>query len=146
MQVKNLSTRHPTHKLQPLIDFVASRTRRHSKVALYLDDQSSRQITVGAAHPGIHGVVNPCIRMTLSRGLGRYPRKTTHVDEVGTILLESWEEEVVLVLAHELRHIEQFSEGKQYEYYEAEVDAERFGLKVLQQYRVAQSRFATRAA
>lgn len=75
------------------------------------------------------------VTLWLSPNKTRFPMETCHRVSVGKIRLETWEEEFVLVLGHELRHIEQFWSGKTYA--QVEVDAERFGLQMLNEYRAS---------
>lgn len=76
----------------------------------------------------------PRIALRLSRGLA-YPFKTHECDEVGLIEVRSFEEELVLVLAHELEHVAQFVEGRNTDRRQMEVGAEFMGLIALQDWR-----------
>lgn len=76
----------------------------------------------------------------------QYPKTLHHVAEVGPIQVWSWEEEVTVVLAHELRHIDQFWDKELFfstaEEHEAEVDAETNGVRVLGRLRASKRRRA----
>jgi hypothetical protein len=70
----------------------------------------------------------------------RYPRVEHYVKRLEPILIQSWQEELVLVLAHEMRHVEQFYTelGKRLEAIgklEIEVDAEQFAYRALEIWR-----------
>jgi hypothetical protein len=66
-----------------------------------------------------------------------YPRLDQHVPDLPPILLRSLEEETVLVIAHELRHVVQFftSALNTMDERQKEVDAERFAIETLQRWR-----------
>ena len=66
-----------------------------------------------------------------------YPRYDQHVPELRRIVLFSWEEEVLLVIAHEFRHIHQMHIPVKavVDDHTAEVDAERFAIETLQEWR-----------
>lgn len=140
MNIENRSTRHPTHKLQPLVRFVCGRARTGRAHLHVSDHPRARTTTTGQAfsfcpHRGI-----PMIALALGQGMTRYPRVSRHVPEVPAVTLRSWQEEVVLVLAHESRHLWQFR-TRAFEFrttagrHAAEVDAEQFAVGVLEAYR-----------
>lgn len=71
-----------------------------------------------------------------------YPVKDTYCDEkdkpyAEEVTIHSWDEEFVLILAHELRHIDQFFciNGNGLSERQMEEDAEKFAIKVLSSYR-----------
>jgi hypothetical protein len=63
------------------------------------------------------------------------------------VTFETWQDEVVMILAHELRHVTQFVLGafSRDQELEAEVDAETFGATVLEAWMTSQ-RVTARAA
>ena len=80
----------------------------------------------------------------VSRGDGVYPHINRHsvpeVDAaVGGTEIGSWEEEVLLTLLHEARHIHQFEHGTfpASDSLGAEIDAERFAKRGLRKWRRA---------
>lgn len=133
MQIENWSTRHPTAKVRPIVEFVDKRVPGHrSTVLLLMDHHDPRRTTTGESWRGLSA---PMVHLALGAGV-RYPRSTCHVPEVGAVRLRSWHEEVAFVLAHELRHVEQFLRGTfEEDEHGAEVDAEQFAVHVLNQYR-----------
>lgn len=75
---------------------------------------------------------------------GVWPVETQHVIEVEgrkvpvgpKIVLRSWEEEFVLVLSHELRHVDCYwNNSNMYDVEEAERDAEATAVRVLEEFR-----------
>jgi len=66
-----------------------------------------------------------------------YPRTQRLAPGTPLLAFNSWEEEFVAVLAHELRHVDQFRSGLFHlgEEAEAEVDAERAAARVLAEYK-----------
>jgi hypothetical protein len=71
------------------------------------------------------------------KGTTSYPRLDQYVPELPAVLLRSWEEELFLVLAHELRHIHQFYTRlwRELNDAECELDAEEFAYQALQLWR-----------
>jgi len=76
------------------------------------------------------------VKIKLSSSL-QYPRLTRHVKETPIINLSSFDEEFVLVLAHELRHASQFDTGafRVMTLESSEVDAENYAIRILERYR-----------
>lgn len=63
----------------------------------------------------------------------KFKRKDMYRKAAGPVYFKSWEENFIMVLAHELRHIDQFtSENIPYH---MEVDAEKYAMLVLNEYR-----------
>lgn len=149
MHLINRSCRYLPFQLVPLIDVV----RRHAKFAdlvnLVVADRWDNEVTGGYSikRPtkrdldklGLKGIVIPTkaapslIKLDVSFR-GKYPRRSTHVEEVGEVTFNSWQEEFLFVLAHEVKHIDQFW-TQPMEEHAAEVDAERFAVNVLASYR-----------
>lgn len=66
-----------------------------------------------------------------------YPFFSQHVDEVPGIDIGSLYDDILLVLAHELRHIDQYWRGQirsESDRHWSEVDAERFAISILLKY------------
>lgn len=62
-----------------------------------------------------------------------YPVITQHRKRTGRVKINNWQEELVLLLGHEMRHLNQFwypEIAKQ-----REVDAENYGIMMLREYR-----------
>jgi hypothetical protein len=141
MRLENRSTRHETPKLLPLVEFAVRQAKYASLATLRLVDARKPEQIIGGyswkfdPQVGDLALVAPSlVKMTLSAA-ERYPRCSEHVPEVGPIEFQTWEEEFLLVLAHELRHVDQFWGERITDAHKAEVDAERFALRSLQRYR-----------
>lgn len=78
------------------------------------------------------------VRLYLSKGK-TYPYATRYVVGLPPLLISSFVEEVVLVLAHEMRHAVQFDTGiwQNLSDYELELDAECAGYSVLDSWRTS---------
>ncbi len=77
------------------------------------------------------------ISLKIQPKLSRWPFLTREVDTVPWVEIRSFEEEVVFVAAHELRHADQMAVGAflKHQVPQAEADAERFATAVLEAYR-----------
>jgi hypothetical protein len=77
-----------------------------------------------------------CIRLQIPKNR-KFPYITRHVPGVTEIELNNLREELVLVLAHELRHAYQIERGlfAAMQGYWREVDAEKHAIKLLERYR-----------
>lgn len=60
-----------------------------------------------------------------------YGTKYKRLAKEGKVILQNWQEGLLFVLAHELRHVYQHANGKP----ASEVDAERFAIKQLKRWR-----------
>jgi hypothetical protein len=136
MQLANRSAYHRTSKLLPLVNFVAARMECPDTALIEILDTKSSSSAIGGRAWRHEGTGLDFVTLTVGRST-TYPRITKHVDEVGVIQLADWEENFVLVLAHELAHIRQFRRRtfSCRQRHAAEVDAERRAKQVLQQYR-----------
>lgn len=80
----------------------------------------------------------PWVEIFLPRRLTEraYPRKLTYRVRAGEIKYRCWHEEVLTTIAHELRHIQQYTIPRRARVKHPEVDAELFAKFVLEQYRL----------
>jgi len=131
--VSNHSAFYPSHLLAPLVAWVAGQMKGSATVQVH-DREKPGQLSAGFARN------DGSVVLHLSRQTS-YPRRTTHVREVGSVRLDSWQEELVLVLAHELRHVEQFATWPPRKLMKRamEDDAERFAVMVLERFRAEAS-------
>jgi hypothetical protein len=145
----NRSCRYFPFQLIPLIDVVRKHARFADLVNLVVEDRWDGGVTGGwsskrpskrtleALH--LKEVVIPTraapslIKLDVAFG-AKYPRTSLHVEEVGEVTFNNWQEEILFVLAHEQGHIDDFW-TQPLEEHEAEVDAERFAVNVLATYR-----------
>lgn len=122
--------------LMPLLSWVRAQFKLNGPTILHVSNAArGSKMTVGwtgRTSPGRPII----IKLGVLRGQ-KYPRVTRHVPDIPETTLASIKEEIVLVLAHELRHAHQIELGifGAMEGYWAEVDAERFAQKILERYR-----------
>lgn len=123
----NRSKRYPTERLQPVLDFCARKAKYSRSVFLKVTD-----LRRGGIFTGGRAAVDliPEVYLQLSHGI-TYPYFSYHVEEVGNVLIQTWEEEVVLTLAHELAHVIQIKEGRNSDAHQMEVGAEMAGVRRL---------------
>lgn len=140
-----------TRDLLPLVNFVAARCKTSMMAHLVVtEDPGFRAMNGFAWHRSFdddHGYDHPVpmydptapSRVTIRFAAPQYPKTTIYRQSVGKVTVRSWQEEFVQVLAHELRHIDQFwsTSVMPREY---EVDAERFSHEVLNDWRLEQQR------
>lgn len=128
MKVTNLSSFHSTSALMPVLDFMCKRAPTSAEIML--KDQAWGLFSGGYAtkEPA------PAATIWMSRAL-IYPCVSQHVPEVAPVTVHSFEEELVLVLAHEIRHLSQFNDIPRHfttaDAHAAEIDAEWFASKTL---------------
>lgn len=125
--------------IQNIIDWVSERFPVGNRVILRLLPQEvSGKMTEGTTRKLLAragGYIG--ITLRISRDMV-YPHLTQYVSELPPIMVRSFEEELVLVLAHELRHAIQFSLGLQRTLSpkEMEIDAEAAGYSMVEAYRL----------
>lgn len=129
-------SRVPADTIDPILQFVSSHYKIKNPVILYVANGHEKgRMTYGWTGRKTAG--EPIIvKLGLSSGL-QYPRVTRHTPETPIVNLSSFEEEVVLVLAHELRHASQIDSGafRAMTVANSELDAERFAVRVLERFR-----------
>lgn len=147
MDIKNES-KTPLERFRTLVNFVCKQTDFSHLAVLYVLD--AQQKSIGGKADQINP--DPCryastlpglIRMWLPTGQTEgYPKKSQFIKDLPPIILDTWEEEFVLVLAHELRHLDQFNLNryKASQLDEAEKDAESFGYSIVELYRTKVSK------
>jgi hypothetical protein len=137
MVIHNESAR-PTKQLRPLINFCKPFFNHHALVSLFMyTADRNGELTGGWADKYHLGVVftdgvPSSVLLRLSKGM-KYPTASVYRKSVGQVTFDNWQEEFLFVLAHELRHIDQFWSFEPPRHYE--VDAEKFALEVLAEYR-----------
>jgi hypothetical protein len=138
MRLENRSTRHETPKLLPLVEFAVRQAKYASLATLRLVDARKPDQIIGGyswkfdPQVGDLTLVAPSlVKMTLSAA-ERYPRlQRARSGGWCRSSSQTWEEEFLLVLAHELRHVDQFWGERITDAHKAEVDAERFALRCI---------------
>lgn len=140
MKAVNL-TSHRSADLKPLIAFARARVGRLADLArLELRDAPAGVMSYGEAsmnaETGASLAVPSLVEVWVSQPwASNYPLPQQYVPELPQIWLQDWSEEVLLVIAHELRHIVQFWEGDNLDAYAMEVDAEAFAIETLYAWR-----------
>lgn len=137
MKIHNTS-RLANKQIRPLVDFVCARFEFSYMAHLVLVDHDEPGLgTNGWSWKEAEDDFDPTapsrVALVLSHGLP-YPAKTYNQPEVGEITINSWEEEFVLVLGHELRHIDQYWSPAEFPE-NFELDAEQHGVLALEAYR-----------
>lgn len=149
-------TRIPTHSLTPLIEWVRERMNEDARKANILIMYKRRYARIG-------GFANRFAwgRGRKSRGLPQneplvtievgatweqrgYPITETYKKRAGSMTYDNWQEHFVSLIAHELRHIEQYALGerkgtirKMLSGGSMEVDAERHAMRLLAEFKKA---------
>lgn len=131
--INNMSRRHRSSELRPLIDFVLSAVALAGvTVRLEIYDSAESGWTTGGEARNLNSNFIS-VALFLSRGL-KFPYRR---DYLTPVRLDTWEEEFLFVLAHEFRHVQQFAERiwtpERRE--EMEIDADHAGVRVLDKYR-----------
>lgn len=121
------NSRISTKVIRKLMRFVDGRVISRGRVVVILrDEPDPDQIGHGRA---FYGRRPPVIEMWVS--CGAFPWVNIYRKRIGSVTINSVEEEIVFLLAHEFRHLDQrYVKVKQ-----VEVDAERFGVKILNEWR-----------
>jgi hypothetical protein len=138
----------PAKRIEPLVDAILKHYRHPFMARLVLENREA--FFVKGSGTGGHAVkydrdpdrdqyAPSRVTLYLSRGL-QYPRYSKYV--LGPVLHQSWEEEVVFTLAHELRHIDQFWGLQESEITKEnfEQDAEQYAINVMGAYRREQEK------
>lgn len=140
MTLLNRSANLTAKDLEPLVEFASRGCRNRDLVkVMVLDAKLGKSFGYGRAH-----MVSPLTTTTDKPSLvqvwvtpGGRARTSRAVPAMGPVTVANWEEEFLLVLAHELRHIDQFWEERFTEDQVAasERDAEGHARGVLRRYR-----------
>lgn len=142
MKIENHSDNIQTREIRALFNFVKQYTKYSYCAVLRVCDAPPAKMTGGFANhtepdPDLYDPVAPSsVELLVGDRSPRFPYKDQHVPELPPVTINTWEEEVLLVLAHELRHIDQFWSWDQInDGHLIEVDAERFAIEVLEKWR-----------
>lgn len=127
--------------IRPLVCFAAARAGPLAKMTkIVVTDAKGYDASEGyayqfAAKPTF--LVPALVSIKLGKRDRLYPHYQHFLPETPRVRLGSWEEETLLLIAHELRHIVQFwNIGLcSLSSHESEVDAENFAVMVLRQWR-----------
>lgn len=129
----------PAKRVRQIVSFVQSRCEYGAIADVVLKPRVWGNVAWGYAH-----YENPreaerklpsMVEVYIDSKPDLFPHKTEYRKSVGPVILTSWEEELALVLGHELRHIEQRWSFCPIQSKQPEVDAERFGQTMLNEWR-----------
>lgn len=134
MRLRNASNLVSTEDLAHLTQFVVNHCDNADLAQVFIGD--TKQVD-GAGEPTCGGLASQDgdkyqVRIGINDEAS-YPRRQRLNLLTPEVRFDRWHDEYVMVLAHELRHIDQFALGafRQGEELEAEVDAETFAAAVL---------------
>lgn len=128
----------PTETFKNIVAWVTAQfsVTRHKVILRFMPSEKKKVMTEGrtrkliAAAGGYIGIT-----LNISNDMS-YPHVTQYVKGLPPMVVNSFEEELVLVLAHEMRHAVQFSTGMNFfSVRELETDAEISGYAMLEAYR-----------
>jgi hypothetical protein len=130
MGLNNASNLLRTQDLKPLFAFV-QKFCDGANLALVTVVDCPREDSTG--RPGYGGEALPDRARIFVDARATYPRTQQMTKRTPVVAYSCWQDEFVLVLAHELRHVDQFAIGAfgNGQELEAEVDAETFAAAVL---------------
>jgi hypothetical protein len=120
--------------VKPLIKFVEKHFDSTAKTQLFVDTTTQTDRYGGARCGGLASSDDK-VYVTMNPA-ATYPRTQRLNLRTPEVRFESWQDEFVMVLAHELRHIDQFAlDAFRGQAFEAEIDAETFAADVLAAFR-----------
>ena len=141
MLIQNQS-KVPTKRLKPLLSFVLKRIKHGALGSLSLKDAQYRQEgwrTYGRTwkvSPEEYPGRCPSLIEIFFGTVAKYPFTDQYKPYTPSVKICSWEEEVLLVLAHEARHLDQYwAPGKLAPLPDRELDAELFAIQTVDQWR-----------
>lgn len=141
MRIENNSNM-ATEWFYPILDFITQHTKYSALGTLYIDE-SKDVFSYGLTHktnPELSDInlVAPSLVELWVRDNGTYPCVTEHV--LGPVVVHNKTEEILLVLAHELRHLDEFHGYPRTfapkEVKKAEIAAEQFAINMLEEWRL----------
>lgn len=131
-----------TEKFYPIIDFILQHGDRYSSLATLYIDETKGDFSRGLCHriapelDEIHLVAPSLIELWVRKD-AKYPATSEHV--MGPVKVCDWNEEVLLVLAHEIAHLNQYygypASYSSEQNKEAEESAEMSAIVVLEKWR-----------
>lgn len=140
MKFENYSTRISTQAIKEAAKFIGKYCKYNVLATIRVLDAPEEKFTMGGlayqhCPDESYDVSAPSLIKIWVNKNNEYPKQDSYVPQV-VVVFQDFEEEFLYVLAHEMRHIDQFwTSLKSIKGYEAEVDAEKFALKVLNLFR-----------
>lgn len=151
MRFENYTQTMSIQKVKEFAKFIGKHCKYNTLTTVRLLDAPPDKCSVGGlayqrCPDDSYDVSAPSLIKIWVTNHNNYPRKDMYVPEV-VVTFHDFEEELLYVLAHEMRHIDQFWTSLRRVYgHEAEVDAERFALRVLNLWREQKFKMAAVAA
>jgi hypothetical protein len=110
MRIQNKSSIE-TNKFYPILDFITQYGHGYTSLATLYIEETEADFTHGMCHriaPELDDInlAAPSLIELWVRKNPIYPVVTTHV--MGDVKIYNWEEEVLLVLSHEIAHLNQY--------------------------------------
>lgn len=136
MEITNQSSQN-TRILKKIAKTIAPNYLLPNQVeVVFIDNEENSLVAEGVSydyHPDNPGLGYIIIAINKTNN---YPKITQYWNETPVVKLNSFEEEITLVLAHELRHNDaQFLQWDYADEADEEMDAENFAIRVLQAYK-----------
>lgn len=151
MRFENYSKTMEIRRVKEIAKFIAKYCKYNVLATVRLLDAPPDKETMGGiayqqCPDDSYDVAAPSLIKIWVTAHDNYPRQDSYVPEV-VVTFHDFEEELLYVLAHEMRHIDQFWTSLRRVFgHEAEVDAERFALRVLNLWRDEKFKMAQVAA
>lgn len=131
--------------LRAFVSFIVKRSPNSVLAKVSVEMGQQQRTTGGIAfledpHRAYDPSAPSLVEILTSDPMSFIPHDEKYVDILEGIRVETWEEEVFLTLAHELRHIAQFWPEKSdptLDAYMMEVDAEAFAIQTLAEWRIS---------
>ncbi|MGH9425427.1 MAG: hypothetical protein ACRD2L_03860 [Terriglobia bacterium] len=140
------SSKRKTKDLRALAEFIAARCQQGFMADLVFSQTKDGARSEGHAWKDRkeapehrEGIAPSLVEVTVPDANTSYPAYVARVLDHPAIEVSSWQEEVVLVMAHEFRHIDQFWTVPFTDRTASEHDAENFALKTLRDFQTAVS-------
>jgi hypothetical protein len=147
MRILNRSS-VPTATVKTIVDFVGYGLQLDRALPLRIQDRGDGSHSTGEACARAEGDETIPEDVNIWVGNAGFPRTDDYCyPQLSCVKLSSLEEELVLVIAHELRHVHQFSTGAYFRLnaFQMELDAESFARGALTRWRENQVQERARA-
>ena len=142
--VHNLS-RFPMSELRQMLEFAIGMVGDEAQNARVFIHEQAREVPHHSGLADMYGNEEDALYPTrvdlwlTPHNPARYPSVQQYLPETPKVTVRSWEEEVLLVIAHELKHVKQFwTDFDCSDQHGMEVDAEGFAIQTLMRWRQLQ--------
>lgn len=142
MRVLNF-TQEPTSHFRKLAKFVRKYTQYDHMCVLEVYNTLRRKFSGGGATYCMYRQRDPSAAepslIRIWRGNCTTPYKTLRVKKLGKVTVNTRDEEFVFILAHEMKHLDDFWGGRGWKNKNSEYSAEQFAIQILKKYRLMQN-------